>query len=330
MTRISLSSVQFCVYSLLSLPHQAMGSTPQSAVLSQGAPTETAAWTSSSVRHLYGLPGAKAKDKGTLSVNRMTLNFASRGSAATVPVESILAVSTGSERVGLWGLKGRLLRMAIPNGGGWAAAAVMHHKVNMLTVEFNDSNGGYHSAVFFLLADEAANAVQSIAVVPVHHREPAVASCTAGNGEPGTVRVLVPKSDQVDVPAAYRGLVYERLIDRLHRSKGIRAVYRDGEMNADHKCPQYTINLSITGFKPGSQVKRTMMGPAGMFVGTTQMAFDLKVTGSDAGQDYRAQVKATVRGDSESMNVADAVAKKIVKQFTARRRDANGNPTRTN
>ena len=293
---------------LFCLPTQLLGS-------SHGTPTEAAAWTSFSVKHVYGLPSAKAKDKGALSLNRTALNFAGKMSAATIPVASILAVSLGSERVELWGLKGRLLRMAIPNGGGLVAAAVMHHKVGMLTVEFNDGNGAYHSAVFVLPAREAADAVQSLAAMLGKHRERGDSSCTAGREEPGSVRVGVPTSDQLDVPTAYRGLVYERLIDRLHRSKGIRRVYRDGEMNDRNECPQYSIELSIVRFRLGSQVKRAMMGPVGMFVGTTQLTFALKVTDAGGESAYHAQVKATLRGESESINVTEAVAKKLAKQF---------------
>jgi hypothetical protein len=59
-------------------------------------------------------------------------------------------ISSGNERVERWGTTGRIVRMAIPNGGGLAAAAVMHHKVNELTVEFHDARGAYHGTVFFL------------------------------------------------------------------------------------------------------------------------------------------------------------------------------------
>jgi hypothetical protein len=290
-------------------------STPSSAANSPQS------WTSSTATHAYGLPGAKAKEKGSLSIDSTRLTFTGKAPAVSLPLPSILAVTTGSERVELWGMKGRLLRMAIPQGGGIAAAAVMHHKVSMLTVEFRDDNDGYHSAVFFLPADEAAAVVQRFATMPAVQRESPAATCAADGGTPGVVRVLVPSTNDPEVPAAYRGLVYEHLIDRLTRSKGIGRVQRDGEVHQPSECPEYTIALSITGFKPGSQVKRAVMGPVGMFVGTTRMTFDLRVARSGAQSEYRTQAAATIRGESESMNVTDAVAKKLLKKFTAAQKD---------
>ncbi|WP_321471945.1 hypothetical protein [uncultured Paludibaculum sp.] len=316
MTLTTTASRQLCLYSLLCLSHHALGATRQPVSGTLDTPTATTGWTSTTVQHVYGLPGAKAKDRGSLSISRNSLVFAGKSSAATVQAESILAVSSDNERVELWGWKGRVLRMAIPNGGGLAAAAVMHHKVHMLTVEFNDSNGAYHSAVFFLPDTDAAAAVQRIAALPPVSDERATSSCTVGPIKPGTVRVLAPTSSQLDVPAAYRGLVYERLIDRLRRTKGIQGVYRDGEQLAVNECPQYTVDLSVASFRPGSQVKRSTMGPVGMFVGTTQLTFDLRIVDSGVQPDYRAQVKATTRGESESLNVADGLAKKLVKQLT--------------
>jgi hypothetical protein len=109
--------------------------------------------------------------------------------------------------------------------------------------------------------------------------------------------------------------VYERLVDGLGKSKGIDHVYRDGESGAYEGCPQYTIELTFTGFKQGSQVGRASMGPVGMFVGTTQMAVDVKITDAEGEVKFHDQTKATVRGESESINVAGSVAKKLAKQF---------------
>jgi hypothetical protein len=59
------------------------------------------------------------------------------------------------------------------------------------------------------------------------------------------------------------------------------------------------------------------MGPVGMFVGTTQMSFQVNITDA-TGQLYVSdQLKTTVRGESESKNVADSVAKTIAKRYAA-------------
>jgi hypothetical protein len=139
--------------------------------------------------------------------------------------------------------------------------------------------------------------------------------------KPGSVLVSAPTWDQIEVPAAYRALVYEHLIDRLQHLQGIGHVYRDGESDAEAGCPQYTVHISIAGFTQGSQVKRAVMGPVGMFVGTTQMTFDTTFTDASGRWNAQEQVKATVRGESESTNVADSVAKTLAKRYASAKKE---------
>jgi len=64
-----------------------------------------------------------------------------------------------------------------------------------------------------------------------------------------------------------------------------------------------------------------VMGPVGMFVGTTQMRFDTTFTDASGRWDTHDQVKATVRGESESTNVADSVAKTIAKHYASAKKE---------
>ena len=296
------------------MPHTALAAAARQI---DGGNDQTVSWQSTSVQHVYGLPDTKKNEKGRLTVNPDGLTFTTKSSRSSVPSRSIVAVSAGNQRVELWGMKGRLLRMAIPDGGGIAAAGLMHHRVDMLTVEFNDSRGGYHGAVFYLPANEAERALRSFAQMPPVHGEAVNTVCQGRPVKPGSVLVSAPGWDQIEVPAAYRALVYEHLIDRLQHVQGIGHVYRDGESDAQPGCPQYTVDISIAGFNEGSQVKRAVMGPVGMFVGTTQMMFDATFTDASGRLNAHEQVKATVRGESESTNVADGVAKTIAKHYAA-------------
>lgn len=310
----------------LCMPHTAFAAVTEQ--VNRGD-AQTAAWQSTDVQHAYGLPDAKKNAKGTLVMNPDVLTFTTKSNSYSIPRSSILAVSAGNQRVELWGVKGRLLRMAIPDGGGIAAAGFMHHRVGMLTVEFDDSKGGYHGAIFYLPADAAEQALHSFAQMPTLRHEAADTVCSGDSVNPGSVLVSAPAWDQAQVPAAYRALVYEHLIDRLQRLKGIGHVYRDGESGAQAGCPQYTVHISIVGFTQGSQVKRAVMGPAGMFVGTTQMKFDVIFTDASGKLNANEQIKATVRGESESTTVADTVAKSIAKHYASAKKgidkaDING------
>jgi hypothetical protein len=307
----------FCI-----LGHAGMAEAQSSSAIA-GTP-HIAEWNAPRVEHAYGLPETKVHDKGTLTINSGVLTFTGKSGSYSIPRSALLAVSTGSERVELWGMKGRILRMAIPNGGGLAAAGVMHHKVNMLSIEFRDPRDGYHAAVFYLPAEEAERVMSSFADLPPAQTENseltlATPSPTCINDSPGPRNILVtmPVWNQTDVPAAYRALLYEHTVNRLQRLDGIGHVYREGEAFAQKSCPDYVIHMSVTAFQLGSQVKRAMMGPVGFFVGTTQMTFNVEIKDATGRLNVTDELKTTVRGESESKNVADSVAKLISKRYVS-------------
>lgn len=282
-----------------------------------------AVWTSPGAEHLFGFPDVAPHKKGTLAFTANAVTFTGKSETTSIPRRSVTAVSAGNERVEIWGLGGRVLRMVIPEGGGIAAAAVMHHRIDMLGIEFTDDRGGMHDAVFFLPASEAARALESFVQTPAAPKSATAAACRGSLVEPNSVLVAAPDWARSQVPEAYRGLLYEHTIDRLQKTKGVAHVYREGEHFADRMCPQYTIRMSIASFKEGSSVKRASMGPAGMFVATTQMVFDLNITDASGTVNSNEQIRATIRGEVESTNVADKTAKALAKHYDAAIRKRN-------
>jgi hypothetical protein len=272
-------------------------------------------WSAPQAEHIYGLPEVKPHKKGILTLGAEGLTFTGKFGTTSIPRNSITAVSAGNQRVELWGVTGRLMRMAIPDNGGLAIAAFAHHRIDMLTVEFSDGRGGTHSAVFFLGAHLAEQAIQRFALEPRAPQASTDLECRKAATEPGGMLVAAPDWDGAQVPAVYQGLLYEHLVERFRKAKSLTRVYRDGENIPEGLCPQYTVHLTVTGFKEGSAIKRAMLGPAGMFVGTTQMVFNMELSDRTGSVSIKEQVKATVRGESESTNVADKVAKTLEKKY---------------
>lgn len=280
-------------------------------------------WTAANVQHAYGLPELKPKAKGSLTVDNRGITFSGKSGRYDVPWAEVAAISSGNERVELWGTKGRIVRMVIPNGGGLAAAMVMHHKVNQLTVEFHDVRGAYHGAVFLLRGEDAAHVMESSSrAVPTLKDQTAMVSsaaplisCQGASGLAGAVLVSPPTWTEADVPAAYRAAVYEHIINRLQKVQGVTHVYRAGEPETQPVCPQFTIAVSVVSFKPGNQVARASMGPIGFFAKTTQMVFNATITDVSGHLNKTEPLKATVRGESESMTIADSIAKRLAKLY---------------
>src|SRR5271157_2508014 len=93
-----------------------------------------------------GLTGIKENTKGTVTVEN-TLTFATSKSSCDVSAASIQDVVTGndSQRV-IRGPVGTLTTLA-PYGAG-RAISLLRNKIDTITIQYRDSNGGLHGAVF--------------------------------------------------------------------------------------------------------------------------------------------------------------------------------------
>jgi len=125
-----------CTACLMAQDHGAAGSTPGSAVR---------------VTHILGFESISNNANGELSIQEHSLRFQkSDGSVAQVNVDSIQDLSLGVEDKQVGGTAAALGRAATPYGGGRLISLFSHKKYDTLTVEYLDSNGGFHGAVFQL------------------------------------------------------------------------------------------------------------------------------------------------------------------------------------
>jgi hypothetical protein len=142
-------------------------------------------------------------------------------------------------------------------------------------------------------------------------------NCGTSPIDPSSVLSETPNWENAEVPAAYRALVYEHIVDRLRDTKQVGHVYRAGERAHNGLCPQYTIRITLEKYKRGNQVVRAATGPIGMFTSPTQMTLAVVYSDSATGLSKTEEIKASVRTEAESTSVADAIAKKLAKQYSA-------------
>jgi hypothetical protein len=120
-----------------------------------GTPQAAASVVEPNVKLVIGGETVKSNSTGTLSVVGSLLEFATKKATLGVQASSILDISTNEDsRQDITGA-GKIVTMAIPYGGG-RVLSLFSHGVDVLTLEFTDSNGGYHGAVFVLLEGHAA------------------------------------------------------------------------------------------------------------------------------------------------------------------------------
>ena len=127
----------------------------------QQAPTSTEAV------QVTGLTGVKKNTKGSLKVDNGSLSFASSKNNCEVSAASIQDVVTGkdSQRV-IGGTVGTLSRLA-PYGGG-TALSLLRSKVDIITIQYRDANGGLHGAIFTMPVGNAEPIKQALLAQGAH------------------------------------------------------------------------------------------------------------------------------------------------------------------
>jgi hypothetical protein len=118
----------------------------------QASPTSTI----SDVKCVIGCENIKPNSKGTISVVPTGIHFATDKASADISTASIEDIFTGNQsRQDVTGA-GKAVTMAIPYGGG-RIVSLFSHKVEVLTVEYRDSNGAFHGVIFVLPVGQATS-----------------------------------------------------------------------------------------------------------------------------------------------------------------------------
>jgi hypothetical protein len=101
--------------------------------------------------HLMGFESAKSNCTGTLSIQDDSLQFQQTGkTSAHINIGSVRDVFLGEESRQVGGLPLTLSKAAAPYGGGRVVSLFSHKKYDILTLEYVDSDGGIHGAIFQL------------------------------------------------------------------------------------------------------------------------------------------------------------------------------------
>jgi hypothetical protein len=119
----------------------------------------------------------------------------------------------------------------------------------------------------------------------------------------------------IDLPAEYRILLYEQTVKELKIKRPEDKIFRAGDRSSAPGCAALSLNITVTGFKKGNRAVRSATGPLGLFLGTTSLTFDVSLKDAHNKTVFQAQIKKSNRTDSESLGLADAIAKNVAKRF---------------
>jgi hypothetical protein len=121
---------------------------------------------------------------------------------------------------------------------------------------------------------------------------------------------------EMPVPAEYRVLLYEQLLRRLHKDGSSYAIYRAGEQNSNAICSEFTLKIILTTFKKGNGVVRAASGLVGLFAGVTSLELNVRLTNKKGEAVFERKINTSIRGDNESLDLADIAAKSTLKKLS--------------
>ncbi len=125
------------------------------------------------VVHVLGLENVKRDAKGILTVQGGEMQFES-GKAKTVSISipSIQDVFTNQDsKESVGGAAGTVAKLAVPYGGG-RVLSLFQEKIDVLTLEYQDSNGGLHGVIFTLPKGQAAAVKKQLVAQGAHASVP--------------------------------------------------------------------------------------------------------------------------------------------------------------
>jgi len=106
--------------------------------------------------HLLGFESAKQNANGTLSIQDGALQFQKEGKPAVqIKIASVQDIFLGEQSKQVGGTAITVGKAAVPFGGGRAVSLFAHKKYDTFALEYVDSNGGVHGAIFQLNKGQA-------------------------------------------------------------------------------------------------------------------------------------------------------------------------------
>ncbi|HXX43508.1 MAG TPA: hypothetical protein VEJ38_02180 [Candidatus Acidoferrales bacterium] len=101
------------------------------------------------VKHVIGLQAVQHNTKGQATVSKDALTFTSGPTKSDLAISGIEDVQTGVDSQRIIGGTIGTLTMVAPYGSG-RFLSLFREKIDTLTIEYRDTNGGLHGAIFTL------------------------------------------------------------------------------------------------------------------------------------------------------------------------------------
>jgi hypothetical protein len=92
-------------------------------------------------------------------------------------------------------------------------------------------------------------------------------------------------------------------------------VRRFGAPNDLAGCDELKLAITVEAFHKGNATERALIGPLGQFIGTTNVSCRVVVSNRHGDSLLDEKVKASIRGDRESLDLGDEVSRLISRKI---------------
>ena len=281
----------------------------------------SAVGTVADTTHVLGLYNIKRGVKGRLAIAGNILRFDVSTATAEVSIASIEDVFTNEDtKQSVGGTKGRMLKLAMPYGSGRVLSLLATEKIDVLTLEYRDPNGGLHGVIFTLPKGQAREVKRQLVEQGAHATAP-----TAEIAEPRTafeqttgekisvsaVQIEPVESKETALPPEFRVAIYENLIDEVGKTGKFPHVYRSGDRTAAGAPDLLILRTRVEGFKQGSQKQREVTTVAG----ATTIKTNVQMVTRDGRVVVDREVEGKVRFFGENLNATSDFAKNVAEMI---------------
>ena len=269
--------------------------------------------SSAKAQYLVGFDHVHKGTDGVLEFHDGDISFTSGATVEEIRRDQLEDFFLGTERAEKGGTAGRVARFAVPYGGGAVLGAVSEKEVGILTIDFRDSTGGLHSAVFVTKKADAVEWARTLEHKERRRSHDLNQNCQVGI-IPGAVTIAeIGATPSISLPEEYRAIMYEHLLSNSEDKKNTPHLIRTGDSSA--ACAPLSLSLRVVGLSKGNAAVRASSGPIGLFAGVTSISVHVTLTDREDRIIFDSVEKGTRRGDKESLNAAIAVADKIGKDL---------------
>jgi hypothetical protein len=265
---------------------------------------------------VLGLDKIKRGAKGRLAIAGDTLRFEVGKATEEVSIASIADVFTDEDtKQSVGGTKGTVAKLAMPYGSGRVLSLFATQKIDVLTLDYRDSNGGLHGVIFTLPKGQAPAVKRQLVEQGAHTSMPTEAPAepqTASGQTTGekiiasAIQIETVESKETALPPEFRVAIYENLIDAVGKTGKFAHVYRSGDRTAAGTPDLLILRTRVEGFKQGSQKQREVTTVAG----ATTIKTSVQAVTRDGRTVVNREVEGKVRFFGENLNATSDFAKK--------------------